>query len=282
MRKLLTIKAIIATLAIATFGVGSAFASVDVSGGNSTTGPNSENHNTWKINSNSKIILSNHSTETNNIGVVADSGHSHFSDNTTIGDIVLGGIMGNIDLTSSSSNMDPVIDLGDMGIGDVSIDFGNSTTGPNSDNHNSANIDSSSTLKITNCKVITNAISASLKSGDNSINHNTVVGNVSGGNISYTVSATNPSSSGPMIVGTLSPQQVSVTGDLSNSITGPNSDNSNTVNVHSNNLVDISNHSTVSNNISVSADTGHTTVGHNTTVGDVTTGDASVSISVQN
>ena len=281
MKKLLTVKAIIATFAIVLLGAGSAFASVDIGGGNGTTGPNSENNNHWKINSDTYIKIKNLSDILNNIGVSANSGDNKFSNNTKIGDIVMGGVMGHVSLMSTSDPMDQTIDLGDMGLGNVDVDLTNNLTGPNSENRNNVDISSSTTFCMINTRNINNNITADLNSGGNKIGHNTVVGDVYGGDISYSISASNPSFGGPTIIGMM-PGSTDVSADMTNGTTGPNSENTNTLSVHSKNKVSITNDSTVNNNISVDANTGNTNVGHNTVVGDVTTGDASISISVQN
>jgi len=281
MKKLLTIKTIIASLAIVALGAGSAFASVDIGGGNGTTGPNSENENSWKIDSDLLVKIKNFTSILNDLDVDADTGHNDFKNNTKIGDIVMGDILGHINIMTTDPDWDPMIDLEDMGLGDIDIDLANDLTGPNSENENEVDIDHNATFCMINRQMINNILDADLESGKNDIGHNTVVGDVTGGDISFSASISNPALGG-LMMGIITPGTFDVSADLTNHLTGPSSENENEINIDSTNKIKIVNESTITNHVDIDANTGHNDVGCNTVVGDVHTGDASISISIQN
>ena len=282
MKKLLTVKAIIASFVVVLFGAGSAFASIDIGGGNGVTGPNSENENKWDIDHDLKVKIKNISDIFNDLDLDVNTGKNYFKNNTSIGDIWLGDILGHISIETTDPDWDPIIDLDEFGLGDFDIDLTNDLTGPYSENENNVDIDSDVDFCMINMQEIDNYLDADLETGKNYVGHNTVVGDVYGGVISFSASIKNPSMGGSMIWGLGSPEAMDVSADLTNHLTGPNSENENTLDIDSDTSISVVNETEIKNKVDIDANTGHNDVGCNTVVGDVHTGDASISISIQN
>lgn len=281
--KIFNAKVLLYAAAVVAIGAGTTLAHADVSGMNNTTGANSVNKNTVKISDYTSLSWWNHLDVNNKVHASANTGHNYFSNNTKIGDIVGGSILGTINLATSSDPSGPWFDWdGIGGLGDVSVNFGNGITGANSINKNSADISSKTKVKISNDTDVNNQVCLNLNTGYNKISHNTVVGNVGSGDAAFNVSITNPSSSNWALGNISLPQPGSVSANFGNSLTGSHSENTNKLTTNSSTSLSVSNHTDTNNNISVSADSGHNSVGGNTVVGDVSTGSISIGVDVQN
>lgn len=155
---------------------------------NSITGPNSVNVNDVDIDRTSNINVLNSAVANNNLDIKANTGKNRVSNNTVVGDVSSGDV--NIDasvntnLNAGSSNMTIP-----TSIPSASVSFSNGTTGPNSSNRNEADIDMSRNICVENSAEVNNDFDVNLNSGRNTIGHNTVVGDVSTGDVSFTLNA---------------------------------------------------------------------------------------------
>lgn len=252
-------------------GAGSAWASVDVSGENNTTGFNSTNDNSYDIADSVDLTVDNTSAVSNTPSVTANSGGNDVNNNTTVDDVMGGDIDVEGEFTNELNSAD--MDLSMDSLGDVSADFTNDTTGSNSDNTNELDVTRDMDIDVTNSAAISNDIDADLNSGDNRTNNNTTVGDVSTGDIDFSVDVENKANQNAGSIRLPDMGNTDVNGDFTNDTTGANSDNSNTVTVDDSADIDITNSASVSNNLDINGDSGHNDVNRNTTVGNVKTGD---------
>jgi hypothetical protein len=174
---------------------------------------------------------------------------------------------------------------GILGAGSVDVSATNHLTGPNSENINKVelgNHHSSGDIDIDNNAHLNNDVDLSVETGKNDIDCNTVVGDISTGDANADISVESTIGNGGFDMGSYDPGSISV--DFANELTGPNSDNHNTVNVDSGfgRSVDVDNHATVNNDLDLSANTGHNKIKNNTKVGDVSTGSIDLSGTVKN
>lgn len=77
--------------------------SVTVSGGNNKTGENSSNKNTTTVNNDTNVTVRNSATIDNNFNVTTNSGGNSVNNNTTVGDISLGGANVSLDISNSAN-----------------------------------------------------------------------------------------------------------------------------------------------------------------------------------
>ncbi len=269
------IKTFLFSLAAVAISGGTAYAGIDIGGGNDTTGPNSENHNSWEIEYEAEVEIHNSSNADNDVAISVDSGSNKIEKNTEVADITTGDIEGDISFENELNDM-AISFSDDDYFGDVDIDLANDTTGPESENHNRVEISYERELNIRNHADIDNKIELAAASGGNTVKNNTVVGDITTGDINITSDVKNTTNSSMDIdldgFGTES--DVSV--DLGNNTTGPNSSNRNSVEVNQETEIDIDNHADIDNSFSASANTGDNKVKSNTVVGDITTGSISI------
>lgn len=159
--------------------------------GNGTTGAFSENTNTANIDVSNNVDLSNTANIGNTLGLDANTGHNHIYDNTLVGDVNTGNIHFSASSNNSANTNAGSIDLAGMGGFNVSGNLTNNLTGFQSTNTNTVNVDANSSIDVNNNANINNTTSIDANSGDNSIGHNTVVGDISTGSVSINVSSTN-------------------------------------------------------------------------------------------
>ena len=282
MKKFFSFKSVAASLAIVAIGAGTAFAQADISGSNNTTGENSVNTSHVDLSKISDFDYYTNVSALNNLAVKAESGKNKIAGNTEAGDIMFGGVNGDIDISTHSAGLGPVIDLGDMDMGSSSIDLGNSLTGYRSRNVNNVDLRQRTSVHVINDSNVDNNVSAYVSTGGNKISHNTKVGDVTGGDATYSISIDNPSSSTdsgsiifPSTGGTVS-------ADFSNDTTGACSENENTLHATADTSVNVHNSSNVSNDVHATVNSGHNTFGGNTVLGDISTGDSSLSVHITN
>jgi hypothetical protein len=261
-------------------GAGGAFASIDLSGSSDTTGPSSVNTNHWDIDNNSVVTVANVANASNGLSLSAGSGSNTVDHNTEVGDILTGDVSGDISVDNSLNTGE--VEFGMVDPSDISLDFANSITGPNSSNTNSADVDMNKTVNVVNTASIVNGVNLAADSGHNGISNNTVVGDMSTGDVNFDLSSSNTANAnaGSINLGAMNAPDVSA--DFSNGKTGPNSENANTVDLDANTTVNVTNQGVVTNSAALNADTGHNAVGNNTVVGDVHTGSVDISYDVTN
>ncbi len=155
----------------------------------------------------------------------------------------------------------------------------NDTTGPFAANY--CTINNTSTVNVTNTNnaTVTNNVTARSNSGNNSASYNTLGGAISTGNatLNGTVSTvaninTTTVSGGPAASGNSG----------TNNITGPYSDNRNTINNANTNVVNNVNSASVNNSVNVTADSGSNVADYNTGPASVMTGASRLNVSVGN
>jgi hypothetical protein len=290
------VSAAVITALLTFMGVATASANVSVSGDNHMTGPYSRNQSMVNLYADKDFEIWNTSDFDNNFSLEVNSGENCFEFGTEIGDISTGDISASIDVnnqaTSADLTMSEIVNLDCqdngtclVGTGDVTLDFANSTTGPFSDNTNEADIYSNANVNIHNDTDVDNHMDVSANTGDNYISRNTSVGNVGTGDISISSDTTNTIGSGlgsAAVAGLVNLDSTTVSADMTNDLTGPDSENKNTLNVHHNTDVNIQNKADMDNCVSVDANTGHNKIGNNTVVGNVTTGSVNIDLSTSN
>lgn len=277
MKKIIAIRNIIRAIGVSSIlifalvaGAGFARASVDIGGGNDTTGPNSENENSWDIDHEVEFEIENDVMVDNENCFEVDTGNNSVSDNTEVEDISTGDIWGEIVVENDFGGDD--IELMSFDPFDVDVDLENDTTGPNSENINDFDLDISHDIDISNNADIDNNLNLWANTGNNEVEHNTIVGDVDTGDVRFDIETKNiaNSSMGSIDLGDIN--EFSVSGDLKNELTGPCSSNKNEVEIDSDFNLDISNDVEIDNNTRINVNTGNNEIEDNTIVGDVSTG----------
>lgn len=261
-------------------GAGAAWADVDVSGENGTTGSSSTNLNTYTVDDTVNLDVDNTSAVSNTPSVTVDTGNNDVLDNTTVEDIMGGDIDVSGEFTNDLNSGD--MDLSMDTLGDVSGDFSNDTTGSSSNNRNTMNVDRNLNVDVDNVASISNDIDANLNSGNNTVRDNTTVGDVETGGVDFSVTVDNTANHSGSTLSMPDLGNTSVDADFSNDTTGANSDNRNTINVDDNIDVLVNNVANVSNDLDVTGDSGNNDVRRNTTVGDIRTGSQSYDFTFTN
>ncbi len=271
-----------AMLVALTFGASIAKANVDVdvTGTNKITGPSSNNENEWDIDVDIDVDVDNDGDIDNDQEFAVNTGDNDINDNTTVEDFSTGDISGTVEVQN-------IINMGDIEVAgvdpvDVDVKLANGTTGPSSNNENKLDLDVDTDIDIDNDADIDNDIKLRLNTGDNDIDHNTVVGDISTGDIKFTVEMTNEANGGMGDLDLSAASDVSVSGTLANGTTGPNSNNENKVKVDVDTDIDIDNDADIDNDTKINANTGANSVDHNTVVGDVKTGDVKITVTTTN
>lgn len=266
------------SLIVLFLGVGSSYASIDIGGGNECTGPNSENENIYDIGGSLDFRIDNSSEVNNELDYSLNSGRNNVKNNTCVGDISWGDVSGDIEVINDLNWDDMDIEFEE--VGDIDVDLINDTTGPNSVNVNEVNIDHHANIDIRNDVVFDNDVDLRANTGRNTISNNTCVGDVVGGDIDVDATIENIAGTNSVSLPNFGNSSVDV--DFVNSLTGPCSENSNVLNINSCTDFEMTNTSTYNNDINVNANTGNNTVSCNTCVGDISTGDANISLRVIN
>lgn len=279
-RNSMRIAAGLMTLVI-TIGAGTAFAHINIDGCNDTTGPNSENENEWDINDDFDIDIENLAEANNDIWFDVNSGYNDIFNNTEVCDVLTGDILGDFQIINDLNSGD--MDLDFIEFGDIDISLGNSLTGPFSDNSNEVNIDRDFDIDVDNIADIDNDLNYDLNTGNNDISNNTSVGFVETGDIEVKTKIENIGNCGaggcidlPVFGNT------DIDANFSNELTGPNSENENTLNIDTDFDFDLENNVDINNNIDFNANTGNNDIGCNTVVDGIRTGDIKVRFDILN
>lgn len=159
---------------------------ISVALGNCTTGPDSININKVNVDRRSMIKIENEAIANNNLDLAANTGANRIANNTCVGDISTGDI-------DVSASFDTTLNAGagnitiPMSMPQTSVNLSNGVTGPYSENKNVVDIDSENCVKIENEAEVNNDFNIDLNSGDNKVGHNTVVGDISTGDVSFSL-----------------------------------------------------------------------------------------------
>jgi len=162
----------------------------------------------------------------------------------------------------------------------VHIGGGNDTTGPNSENENYWEIEGESEVSIDNHSSAENEYEVAVTTGENGISNNTELDDLSTGDVEGEIDVENYLNNADIDFET--PDLGSITVDLSNDTTGPQSENENKVEITFEQEVRIHNEARIENEFELAANTGANEVGNNTVVGDVSTGDIEFTSDVTN
>lgn len=282
MKVVKSLKVLTASLAVVALGAGSAFASVHIGGsGNETTGPHSDNNNSWDIHQDSDISVLNSADANNDYSVWAGTGDNLFGHNTELGDVWTGDVSGDISFDNALNDA-AISFMGPNDLGNVSIDLSNYLTGPYSDNHNDVDISHNSDIHITNTADINNDIHYKADTGHNGVNCNTVAGDVTTGDVRISASVDNQANTGSMIDLSNLVSSADISADMSNSLTGPDSRNINDLDVRASSDVHIVNKADINNDFSADVNTGNNSIAGNTVVGNVRTGDVNLDFQAVN
>lgn len=270
--------AAVSTAFVFAVGSGGALASVSVGGSNDTTGPNSENENEWEIDADYDLDIDNDADLESEFELDINSGSNRISHNTEVDDILTGDIEGDISVENEANMAD--VEIGSADVGDVEVDVENDTTGPYSENENEVEISMDREIDIDNDADVENELELDANTGRNRIRSNTVVGDVETGGISLSADFSSMLNQGDIDLGGLG--EMDIEANMSNHLTGPNSENENKLEIDADVDVDIDNDADIENEFEVDANTGHNYIGSNTCVGNVETGSINLNFSVVN
>jgi hypothetical protein len=268
---------------------------------NDTTGSSSINDNTQNTNSDTTVDLENDATVNNDVNLNANSGANEISQNTSGGNISTGDLNGSINLLNvTNSVFAPGSSVGVQSLTGGSEDLyllaadgrtflpTNSDTGSNSSNANTINGTNVIHFITGNTAEVDNDVTIVADTGNNSVTENTSLGDFMTGSIDMALNLVNlVNLQLPNLVMNLNIWSIfgDVNGNLvfpTNSNTGSNSINTNTVNNTNNANLDITQTANIDNAFDIGTNTGGNTLDSNSVVGDVATGDVNVKGGVTN
>ena len=160
----------------------------------------------------------------------------------------------------------------------VDVTDSNGTTGQSSINTNTHNIHDHSSVHVNQSGLANNDVTVGVSNGGNHVTGNTTVAGFSTGDVMVSGSLNSDVNTTPVVAMDSSSDGTTVTGTFSNDNTGPNSSNTNTLNVTNDNHFTVTRTATINNNVEANLSSGGNTVTHNTTVGNVSTGDVAFSM----
>ncbi len=270
-----TIKNFLFSLVAVAISGGTAYAGVQIGGGNDTTGPHSENLNSWEVEYEAEIDIDNHSDLDNEFAISVENGDNKINNNTEVGDITTGDIEGDISFENELNDM-AISFSDDDPYGDIEIDLANDITGPESENHNKVEISYERELCIRNHADIENSIELSANTGGNTVKNNTLVGDITTGDVDITSNVENSTNNSFDVDLSDYETQSDISVDLANGTTGPNSSNKNSVEIEQETEIHLHNCADINNSYAATVNTGDNKVKNNTVVGDITTGSISI------
>lgn len=157
---------------------------------------------------------------------------------------------------------------------------GNDHTG--FDSENNATIESTNKTDVSSHSNanIDNNVDGTLKTGQNKSSYNTGSGSANSGKSEANIGATNKANDSTVSVSVAGMD--SSMGSVTNSTTGAKSENNAWIKTHNSMDLCVDNHADVDNDIAVMASTGHNTASYNTGNGSVSSGGASLTVSLNN
>jgi hypothetical protein len=266
--------------ALMAMSAGQAFASVNVDGHNSETGPFAETENHFDIDHDFDIDIDNDADLDTDVEVDLNTGDNETKWNTDGGETETGDAVVDIAFDNEANeNAGEVVIPDDLF--DVDADFSNEETGPWSSNKNDLDLDTDVDIDVNNDADIKNDVDIDLNTGRNEVKGNTDGGELTTGKATVIIESTNKANTGGSSLD-LSNLGGGVDADFSNEETGPESENYNKLDIDQNLNVDIKNDADINNDFKIDANTGENTVKDNTDAGGTHTGDAGVRIRVEN
>lgn len=242
---------------------------------NEITGSNSDNENDISVEQEIDLDVENRAELLNALGLFASSGENSANRNTGGGEVRSGDAMSGADVLNRLNSGGGY----EAEFGDVHVASENSTTGADSTNENDIDVDQEIDVDVDNHANVVNTISSSSTTGGNESNRNTGGGKVDSGNAEASAKVENTINQGAQGGGV---EFSDVHVDTSNKTTGADSTNENDVDVDQDADVDVDNHAEITNSVEQSASTGDNEANRNTGGGEVSTGDATVSIDFSN
>ncbi|MEK9156134.1 MAG: hypothetical protein AAB360_02415 [Patescibacteria group bacterium] len=266
---------------------------------NGTTGPGSSNTNNVGNNNIIQILENNNANADNTINIEADTGANTIKENTKIGDILTGNINLSVNLINLLNIINPDLSLsvdiwsilGNFE-GDIIID--NALTGPDSSNTNTTEKTTDVNVDIENNADINNDFTFDVSTGQNEVEANTQIGNITTGASRVESSITNAANlltptiylvnvfgEWDGVIEGVDPNQV-IINTMGNTLTGPDSNNTNANDSNTEVDVDVENNADVNNRVNIKANTGRNKIDRNTSVGDLLTGNINISANAVN
>ncbi len=268
---------------------------------NETTGSNSANQNTQNTTNEVDLTQTNDATVNNGMNLDANSGSNTVSENTRGGSVSTGDIQGSIDILNvTNSVFAPGSSIGSQSLMGGSQDLyllasdgrtflpTNDLTGANSINENTVNGTNVIHMITNNTADIDNDVTILADTGSNIIEDNTSLGDFMTGSIDLALNLINlVNLQLPNLLLTLDVWSIfgDVNGNLvlpTNSNTGSNSLNTNTVNQTNTTTLGVTQTADISNAFDIGTNTGNNTLRDNSVVGNVETGDVNVTGGVTN
>ncbi len=247
------------------------------------------------------LVIQNDSAITNVVSVDSVTGNITATYNDSLGDITTGDAISSVAILNLANN---IVATGDIFVGTITLDDNYKNNIILSDallNHliNGTGRTTeifNGTVTTESLQVVTNSVNASAKSGNINASFNDTVGNVKTGDATTNIDISDTTGSyvifgNALLVivtttGTWSGNMIDSPGSYIALITLDNAGNPTLITpVNSDNLVSnlrISNKSTITNTVSASATSGNVTAYKNDDIGDITTGDATVNITIRN
>lgn len=280
---------------------GSLAPSSDSSMSNDATGSNSINNNAQNTTSDTTADLENNANVGNDVNLNANSGANTISQNTSGGDVSTGDLQGSINLLNvTNSIFAPGSSVGVQSLLGGTQDLyllasdgrtllpTNDTTGSNSTNANVVNGTNAIHFINGNTSDVDNDVTIIADTGNNTVSENSSLGDFMTGSIDMALNLVNLINlQMPNLLMNLDIWSIfgDVNGNLvlpSNTNTGFNSINTNTVNETNTSNFDVTQTADIDNSFDIGTNTGNNTLDRNTKVGNVTTGDVDVKGSVTN
>jgi hypothetical protein len=164
---------------------------------NAITGPESTNVNKAYLNTERNLTVKNISDIYNDVDLKANTGKNDIIKNTVVGNVQTGNV--NVSATiSNASNSDQCVSCADAlslfnstAMPDLSSNFSNRITGPDSVNVNKVEVNDSANLSVLNVSKVDNNVDVYANTGKNDVIKNTVVGDVKTGDVSVDLSINN-------------------------------------------------------------------------------------------
>ncbi|MDP3997597.1 MAG: hypothetical protein Q8P73_03805 [bacterium] len=252
-------------------------AAVDTTGENVDTGPNSENENEFEISNTPDTNVTNQGHINEQANVDADTGFNDQNGNTSAGDQESGGV-------DASTEWDNVLNSGMAlvagdGEFDISSDFTNDTTGPNSENENELEVRNDIDTTLRNLARVLNSLRLDADTGFNDQNGNTNAGSQTTGGVEGMFGISNMANNDSGLIGY---SGLVISADAINDTTGPFSENENETEVRNDVTTNVTNRANLRTRVRVDADTGHNDQNGNTNAGSQSTGDVAVTTDIVN
>lgn len=244
---------------------------------NDVTGADSKNTNELEFDNDSVMTLVNTAFVLNALGLDADTGYNTQTKNTEGGSLMSGNIGVDFAATNEANN-DSGFSSAATHSTEVSFTGENHKTGADSKNENKVDVESTTTATVVNVASLTNSVGVTANTGHNKQSKNTQAGDLKSGDVNVSVDVSNEANNGSSFASAGS-HDLTVDVDTTNDTTGADSKNTNKVEVDNTTTEVVTNNATVTNGVSVTADTGNNEESKNTEGGSIETGDVSIDFS---